>query len=220
VTTVAGRTEILVIPHPGVVTISRGLTVSVAQNALKGRVVVGVDMTVGARKPAMSAGTDREQIIVVPSAGCPVRCRVTGDASCRETGRCMRRIARCIICGLVTGIAVSWRSAAVSVGMARSTGDRRMEPGQREARGCVVKRRRRPGGGTVARDTRMADAVGDVIQRAGTCKISLVTSVAVGRRSATVSGSVARGTGDRRMEPGEREACRCMIKRRRCPAGC
>ena len=60
VTTIAGCAEVLVVIHIGMVTISGRLAVGMTLDALKGRVIVGVDVAVCARKPAVAAGTDRE----------------------------------------------------------------------------------------------------------------------------------------------------------------
>lgn len=187
VTTIAGCAEVLVVVHIGMVTIGGRLAVGMTQDALKGRVVARVDVAVGTRKSAVSAGTDRESIIVVPSAGCPVRCRMTGYASRRETGRRMGWVVRGIIGGFVTGIAVGRRAAGIAIGVTRRAGDSYVSAGKRESCCGMIKGRWRPGGRVVAGRTSVTEVVCHVIRVSRAGKRDLVAAITEGWRSTGIT---------------------------------
>ena len=124
---------------------------------------------------------------MVPSAGCPVRCRMTGFAGRRKTGRRVGWIVRGIIGGLVTGIAVGRCAAGIAIGMTRRAGNSHMGSGKREGCCGVIEGRWRPGGRVVTGRTSVTEVVRHMIRISRADKRGLVAAITVSWRAAGIT---------------------------------
>ena len=120
----------------------------------------------------------------------------------------------------MAGIAIGRRSAAIAVGVTRTTSYGCMESREREGSRGVVESRRRPGGRAVTGCTRVADVIRNVVQWTGASKVSSVTRITIGRSATAIAVGMAGSASDSRMKSRERERSRGVVESRWCPTGC
>ena len=118
-----------------------GVVAAVASSALKDCVVVGVDVA-GRAHIVRTAVVGRELrvLCVVKGRVQPAACAVAVLARCGEELRlrCMTRIGRVVVVGLMTSDARGWQRGVIAVDVAIAALARRRSVRTCERKGCVV----------------------------------------------------------------------------------
>ena len=170
----------------------------------------------------VEAGQRERRVVVIEGRGGPVSRGVALRAIGWEAGSNVRRVGGSSKVGLVAPIASrGQRAGIVIVGVAACARHSYMGAGQRERCVVVIERRPRPVCRGVALRAIRWEITRHVRRVIRTREISLVASVACGRQRTVVAG--CRGMALRalhgRMEAGQWERCRVVVKGRRRPSG-
>jgi hypothetical protein len=207
-TLIAGRTVVLISRDVAMLCIHFGLTMFMAADACKNRIVANRRMALRTTRPFVTvcAGIDPEELrVVIVRRRSPSRCRVAWRAIMAQLQCHMIRVGRDCILRCMTLVAIVVGEIIVVVHMTRNTCCCNVSPREREIGVVVIERRRTPGSSRMTFCAILAEVSCNVIRVSRRVEIGLVAANACRRQSLVLVIDMALIAGRGLMRTSQRE---------------